>query len=85
MQKSNRYEHPHKVIITDAIKYIKKFKKEGHEIILSIYGNEAFTNAKGEIAKMCKDSRTDILINKTRNRIYEDKIKLIFYFTHTIY
>ena len=33
MQKSNRYEHPYKAIITDAIKKIKKFKKERHEII----------------------------------------------------
>ena len=57
MQKSNRYEHPHKAIITDAIKEIKKFQKEGHEIILSIDGNEVFTNEKGGIAKMFKECK----------------------------
>ena len=57
MQKSNRYEHPHKATITDAIKEIKKFQKDGHEIILLIDGNEAFTNAKGGIAKLCKECK----------------------------
>ena len=55
MQKSNRYEHPHKTIITDTINEIKKFQKEGHDIILSIDGKESFINAKGGIEKMCKE------------------------------
>ena len=89
MKKSNRYEHPHKATITDTIREIKKFQKEEYEIVLAIDDNEAFTNAKGGIAKMYKEcklyARTKIMINKNRNSIYEDQIKLIFYFAHTIY
>ena len=57
MQQSTRHEHLHTAIITDAIKEIKNFKKEGYEIILSIDSNAAFTNAKGGIAKMCKECK----------------------------
>ena len=54
MQKSNRNEHPHKAAINNVIKEIKKIQQEEHEIISSIDGNEDFTQAKGEIAKMCR-------------------------------
>ena len=56
MQQSNRQEHPHTSIITDAIKEIK-FQKEGHKIILSIDGNEKFTHSQGGIEKLCKECK----------------------------
>ena len=68
MQKSNRYEHPHKAIITDTIKEIKKIQKEGHEIICLIDGNELFTNAKGGIAKMCKECKLYVRIESNRRK-----------------
>ena len=43
IQQSNRHEQSHKAAITDVIKEIKKFKNEGHKIIVSIDGNETFT------------------------------------------
>ena len=52
MQQLNRQEQPHKVTITNVIKEIKKFKIEGHGIILSIDGNEKFTQTQGGIAKL---------------------------------
>ena len=73
IQQSNRHEQSHKAAITDVIKEIKKFKNEGHKIIVSIDGNETFTQTQGVIAKLCREckctipSRTAIMINKTLN------------------
>ena len=91
MQKSNRYEQSHKKIITDTIKEIKKFQKEGHDIILSIDGNELFTNAKGGIEKMYKECKLYDRFSRRHNdqqnsKSYnEDQIKLFFCFAHTTY
>ena len=48
-------DHPHKAVIIDIITVINKMVKEGHDIILSIDGNEHFSNASIGIAKLCRE------------------------------
>ena len=57
MQRTNRQQHPHKATIDDLIIEIKKKQKKGHEIIITMDGNEDFTSSKGGIAKLCRECK----------------------------
>ena len=45
--------HPHDVAINDLIVAVKSKQKYCHEIIVTIYDNKPFVNAKGGIAQLC--------------------------------
>ena len=53
MQHIHRKNYLHKTAIIDIIIAINKMVKEGHDIILSIDGNDPFSNASGGITKLC--------------------------------
>ena len=57
MQKDNIHDHPREAVITDIIKAINNKLAKGHEIIVCLDSNEAFTSGKSGIAKLCKDCK----------------------------
>ena len=57
MQKTQRKDHPHQAVIQDIIIEINKNIEEGHEIMLSIDGNDSINNATGGKAKLYRDCK----------------------------
>ena len=55
MQQIKRKDHPNKAAIIEIIITINKKVKEGDDMILSIEGNEPFSNAPGGITKLCRE------------------------------
>ena len=73
LQEKKRDEHPYRVAVKDIIKTIKTFQDDRHEIIIVLDGNKYFTQAKGDIAFLCKQCQLYDPLYHLHGEIFEEK------------